>query len=197
MGRAERDVVAVQSADRDHGQIRYAEPPDDLVDLIDDVLEPSTVPAHQIHLVDAHHDVLDPKQRGDVRVPPGLGDDPAAGVDQHQRDVCGRRAGKHVAGVALVARGVGKDERSPRGREEPVGDVDRDALLALGTQAVGDRREIQRSPARDVLEVIGQQRSRVQQQASDQGALAVVDRPRGRQPQQFALAAELDGCHQK
>ena len=183
MGRAERDVVAIQGTDRDHGQIRYAEPPNDLVDLIDDVLEPVPVPAHQIHLVDAHHDVLDSEQRGDVRVPSSLGDDAAPGVDQHERDVGGRRAGEHVAGVALVPRSVGKDERSSLGREEPVGDVDRDPLLALGAQTIGDRREIQRSPARDVVDVIGQQRPRVQQQTPDQCALAVVDRPRRRQPQ--------------
>ena len=56
------------------------------MDLVDDLLEPLPVPAHQIHLVDAHHDVLDPQQRSDVRMPAGLGDDLRAGVDQNERD---------------------------------------------------------------------------------------------------------------
>ena len=148
-------------------------------------------------MFDAHHDVLDSEQRRYVRVSAGLGDNAAARVDQHQRDVRGRRAGEHVAGVALVARGIREDERSPRRREEPVSDVDRDALLALGTQTVGDRGKIQRSPSRDIVEVIGEQRPGVQKQAPDQSALAVVDRPRGRQPQQFTPAGQLDGRHQK
>ena len=67
---------------------------------------------------------------------------PAARVEQDQREVGGRGAGDHVARVALVARGVGDDERALRGLEEAVGDVDRDALLALGAQAVGDRGEV-------------------------------------------------------
>jgi len=187
----------VQRADRNHGQIHHAKTPDDIVDLIDDLLEPSAVPADEVHLVDQHHHVLDPEQRGDVRVPAGLGDDTGAGVDQNQCNIRGRRPGEHVAGVALVPGGVGKDERSPRGREEPVGDVDRDALLALGAQTVGDGGEVHCPSARDVIEVVGEQRPRVQQQPSDQGALAIVDRPRGGQPQQLALAGQLGGGHQK
>jgi hypothetical protein len=50
-----------------------------------------------------------------------------------------------------VSRGVGEDERSPRRREESVGDVDRDVLLTLGAQAVGDGGEIERSPTRRVI----------------------------------------------
>ena len=37
---------------------------------------------------------------------------------------------------------VGDDEAPPRRREVAVGDVDRDALLALGAQAVGQQREV-------------------------------------------------------
>ena len=187
----------MQGADRDHGQIGYAEAPDDLVDLTE--ISSNRLRSQPTRSILFTHidDVLDSQQRGDVRVPAGLGDDAAAGVDQHERDVRGRRAGEHVAGVALVPRGVGEDERSPRGREEPVGDVDRDPLLALGAQTIGDRRKIQRPPARDVVEVIGQQRPGVQEEPPDQCALAVVDRPGRRQPQQFALAGQLDGSHQK
>jgi len=42
-----------------------------------------------------------------------------------------RGAGHHVAGVLLVTRRVGDDERAPRRRKEAISDIDRDALLAL------------------------------------------------------------------
>ncbi len=67
---------------------------------------------------------------------------PGARIDQHQRQVGGGGAGDHVARVLLVARRVGDDELAPGGLEVAVGDVDRDALLALGAQAVGEQGEV-------------------------------------------------------
>ena len=62
--------------------------------------------------------------------------------------VGGRGAGDHVARVLLVARRVGDDELALVGGEEAVGDVDGDALLALGRQAVDQQREVDaRRPA--------------------------------------------------
>ena len=66
---------------------------------------------------------------------------PAAGVDEHEREVGGRRPGRHVARVLRVAGAVVQDEAAGRRGEVAVGDVDRDALLALGAQAVGEPRE--------------------------------------------------------
>jgi hypothetical protein len=43
-----------------------------------------------------------------------------------------------------VAGTVGEDELAPGGLEVAVGDVDRDALLALGAQAVREQREVDR-----------------------------------------------------
>ena len=43
---------------------------------------------------------------------------------------------------------VGDDELAPRRVEVAVGHVDRDALLALGAQAVGEQREVRRSRRR-------------------------------------------------
>ena len=74
--------------------------------------------------------------------------DAVARVDEQDRDVGRRRAGRHVARVLLVARRVGEDELAARGREVAVGDVDRDALLALGPQAVGEEREVDRAGRR-------------------------------------------------
>ena len=151
----------------------------------------------QVHLVDAHDHVRDPEQRGDVGVATGLRDDAGPGVDQHHGDVCRRGAGEHVARVALVAGGVGEDERALLGGEEPVGDVDRDSLLALGAQAVGDRGQVGLAVAGDVVEVVGEQRPGVEQQASDQRALAIVHRARGGQPQQVAFVRDVSAGAQK
>jgi hypothetical protein len=84
-----------------------------------------------------------------------------------------------------VAGRVGDDELAPRGVEVAVGDVDRDPLLALGAQAVGQQRQVGVAVAAplggllDVLELVLEDRLGVVQQAADQGRLAVVDRARG------------------
>jgi hypothetical protein len=59
-----------------------------------------------------------------------------------------------------------------------VRDVDRDPLLALGAQAVGEVREV-----REVGLLVGHQRLGVVEQAPDQRGLAVVHRPGGRDPE--------------
>jgi hypothetical protein len=45
-----------------------------------------------------------------------------------------------------VARGVGDDELALGGGEVAVGDIDGDALLALGLQAVDQQRQVDSSP---------------------------------------------------
>ena len=72
----------------------------------------------------------------------GLFEHAFAGVDQQQRQVGGRGAGDHVARVLDVAGRVGDHELALRRREVAVGDVDRDPLLALGPQAVGEQRQV-------------------------------------------------------
>jgi len=65
--------------------------------------------------------------------------------------------------------------------EVAVGDVDRDPLLALGAQAVDEQRQVDHAGAAaarrllDVLELVSQDRFRVEQQAADERRLAVVD----------------------
>ena len=82
---------------------------------------------------------------------------------------------------------------APRRGEVAVGDVDRDALLALGAQAVGEQREVdvrRRRAAlgglRDLLELVLEDRLGVVEQAADQRGLAVVDRAGGGEAQQLA-----------
>ena len=195
VGRGLDDVVAVQRRDRDEGEVLHGQPAREVGELVDDLAEALLAPVHEVHLVDRDDQVGDAQQRRDERVALGLLEDPAAGVDEDDRRVGGGGAGDHVARVLLVARRVGEDELALGGGEVAVGDVDRDALLALGAQAVGEQREVERAVAvaalgglGDLLELVLEDLLGVVEQAPDQGALAVVDRPGGGQAQQVAPA---------
>ena len=96
----------------------------------------------EVHLVHGDDDVRDREDRGDVGVAARLLDHALARVEQDHRDVRGRGAGDHVARVLHVPGRVGELEAAARRDERAVGDVDRDALLALGAQAVGEQREV-------------------------------------------------------
>ena len=158
----------------------------------DDVGVDALVVADEVHLVDRQHEVGHPQQRRQRGVPAGLLDHALAGVDEHQREVGGRGAGDHVAGVLHVARGVGHDERAHRRGEVAVGDVDRDALLALGPQAVGEQREVGvvvaavGAGALDGLELVLEDRLGVVEQPADERRLAVVDGAGGGEAQEVA-----------
>ncbi len=158
-----------------------------------DRLEHLLVEALEVHLVDRDDDVLDAQQRGDVAVPAGLGLHAVAGIDQDDRQIAGRGAGGHVAGVLLVARGVGDDELALGGGEVAVRDIDGDALLTLGLQAIDQQRQVDFLAggarllriAGDGLEVVLVDHLRIVQQAPDQGALAVIHVAAGEETQQF------------
>ena len=99
--------------------------------------------ADEVHLVDGERrSCWMPSSETMKRVAPGLRQDALARIDQDDREVGGRSAGRHVAGVLFVARGVGDDELALVGGEEAVGDIDGDALFALGGKAVDQQREI-------------------------------------------------------
>jgi hypothetical protein len=78
--------------------------------------------------------------------------------------------------------------------EVAVGDVDRDALLALGAQAVGEQGEVDVAVAAsargllDVLELVLEDRLGVVQEPADERRLAVIDRAGGREPDQLGGA---------
>src|ERR1039458_3768870 len=90
-----------------------------------------------------------------------------------------------------MARSVGDDELAARGGEVPVSDVNRDALLAFGTQTVGQQREVDSSGRPvdrrlgDRLDLVLVNIAGVVKQTSDQGGLAVVDAARGGKSQQI------------
>ncbi len=176
------DVVAVLGADRDVHDLARPQAAGEVREVTHDRVEDLLVEVDEVHLVDRHHEVRDSEQRGDVRVALGLLEHALARVDEDHRQVGGRRSRDHVAGVLQMARRVGDDERPPRRREIAVRDVDRDALLTLGAQAVDEQRQVDdaraATPSRrllDVLELVFHNRLGVEQQPPDQRRLAVVD----------------------
>ena len=98
-------------------------------------------PVDEIHLVDGEDDALHADDVEDGRVAPRLPLHAVARVDQHDGDVGVRGARRHVARVLLVAGAVDDDEAARRGVEVAPGDVDGDALLALGDEAVEQQAE--------------------------------------------------------
>jgi hypothetical protein len=84
--------------------------------------------------------VPDSEQRRDEAVATRLVYHAVPCVDQNDRDVARRGTGRHVPRVLLVPGRVGDDELAFQGGEVPVCDVDRDPLLALRAQAVGQQR---------------------------------------------------------
>ena len=136
--------------------------------------------------------MADPQRRRDGEVAAGLLEQPGASVDEHNGEVRGGGASRHVARVLRVPRVVADDERARRCREVPIGNVDRDPLLAFRPQAVGDEGEVEAflptalRRRRDRVDLVVEQALRVVEEPPDERALAVVDRSDGREPQQLA-----------
>ncbi len=93
-----------------------------------------------------------------------------------------------------MTRRVGDDELAGGCGEVAVGHVDGDPLLPLGAEPVGEEGEVGVLVAAlaahplDRLELVLEDRLRVEQQPPDERALAVVDRPGG---------GEAEHLHQK
>ncbi len=192
--RAIDHVVAEQRRDRDERHVGHLQAGSEAVEVLDDRVEDALVEVHEVHLVDAHHDVRDAEQRADEGMALGLRYDALASVDEHDRQVGRRSARDHVARVLLVSRRVGDDEAPLRGREIAVGDVDRDALLALRPQPVGQQREVDEVVAHALArrlhlrELVAEHLLGVVEQPADQRALAVVHRAGCGEPQQVRRA---------
>jgi hypothetical protein len=126
----------------------------------------------------------------DAGVPLRLSAHAVAGVNEQDGDISRRGTGGHVARVLLVPGCVGEDELPPCRREIAVGHVDRDPLFALGAEAVGEQREIDRAGV-PILRRLGDRVNlilvdglRVVEQPADQRALPVVDAARRADAQQ-------------
>jgi hypothetical protein len=186
------DVVADEAGDGDGDDVLQPDPAGEAAVVGGDGLEHPLVVGDEVHLGHRQHHPLDADQTDQEAVPPRLGEHAFARVHQDHRQVGGGGAGDHVAGVLLVAGGVGDDELALVGGEEAVGDIDGDPLLALGGEAVDQEGEIDRPALRADLAGIRLQRRqlvledhlRIVEQPSDQGRLAVVHRPAGDEPQQ-------------
>ena len=141
----------------------------------------------EVDLVDREHDMADAEQRNDDRMAMRLREQPLARIDQHDREIGVGRAGRHVAGELLMAGRVGDNERALFGREIAISDVDRDALLAFGLEAVDQKRIVDRLAGRaELLRVALKRRKLVVedqlllvQHPPDECGLAVVDRAAG------------------
>jgi len=144
------DIVAVERADRDEGDVLDAEPRQKLLERLADLLETRPAPADEVHLVDGDDDVRDAQQRSDGGVAAALLDDAGARIDEHDGEVGRGGARHHVARVLHVAGRIGDDEAAARRGKIPVGDVDGDALLALGAQAIGEVGEVDLAGAGDI-----------------------------------------------
>ena len=140
-------------------------------------------------------------QQGHRRgLPVDLGD-----VHQHHGRVGAGGSRHHVAGVLLVAWGVGDDELACLGREVSVGHVNGDALLAFGFQAVRQQRQVDGSAGGALfqrIQLVSQDGAAVEQQAADQGALAIVhaagcQEAQGLVCQLLASFVVNHGAHQK
>ena len=160
-------------------------------------------PVGEIHLVDGEDDALHADDVENGGVAPRLALHAVARVDQHDGDVGVRGARRHVARVLLVAWAVDDDEAARRGIEVAPGDVDGDALLALGDEAVEQQAEIgMRAAGRrvrraiDRLALIVVEVGGVPQQAADQRRLAVVDRS-ARQQVQDAVELAASGARRE
>ena len=190
----------IRAGHRDHGDLIGADRLREGAVVFLDLLEDLLVEAHQVHLVDGDDEVLDAEQRADERVPAGLGQDTLARVHQDDREVGGGAAGCHVAGVLFMAGRVGHDELALVGGEGAVGDVDGDALLALGGEAVDEEREVEVAALRAHLLRIGfecrqlvlEQHLGFIEKPSDQGRLAVIDGAAGDEAEKILLLLRVE-----
>ena len=131
------DVVAVFGRNWDHGDVNTAEARGHLMQFLLHLGKPRLVEVDQVDLVDRGDKVGDAEKFCDAGVPVGLAQHTGAGVDEQDGDVGIGGPGEHVPRVALVAGRVRQDVAAGVRREKPVSDVDRDALLPLGAQTVG------------------------------------------------------------
>ena len=187
------DVVALEGRHRDDVQVGETERLEVACDLVVALLRP----VDEIHLVDGDRDVRHAQDRRDVGVAARLLDDAVARVDEDHGDVGGRGARHHVARVLHVAGRVGELEAAARRHERAVRDVDRDALLALGAEAVGEQREVDVAVAAalrrllDVLHLVDEDLLRVVEQPADERRLAVVDRAARDEAEELRLLSLL------
>ncbi|MNC33035.1 hypothetical protein D3C75_814160 [compost metagenome] len=136
--------------------------------------------------------MFDPQQRGDKTVATRLIQHAFTRIDQQDRQLTGRRTGRHITGVLLMPRRVGNNKLTFFRREITVCHVDSNALLALGLQTIHQQGQIQFFTLRTVTFAVGMQGRKlifinlasVMQQAANQRTFAVIDAAAGQETQQ-------------
>jgi len=78
---------------------------------------------HQVDFVHRQHDMANAQQRGDIGMAAGLGQYALARIDQDDGEIGIGCAGRHVAGILFMARGVGHGAFARVGGEEGVGQL--------------------------------------------------------------------------
>ena len=142
-------------------------------------------------------------------MPSRLRHQPLRRIDQDHSKIAVRRAGRHVARILLMTRRISDDEMAARCREITIGDVDGDALLALGLETVEQKREIDILAGRTVLTGIALQRGHMIvedqtlliKQPPDQRRLSVINGTTGekakRRPRRQQRVVRRRRGHQK
>lgn len=156
------------------------------LDLCPDLLEALFRVADEIHLVDGKDEVADAHERADAGMAARLRQDALRRVDEDDGEVGERCAAGHVARVLLMARRIRADEAAVVRREVAVGDIDRDALLALREQSVQEQRVVDGTAAAADFRIeqqrfflVGVDELGIVQEMADERGLAVVDAAAG------------------
>jgi hypothetical protein len=181
---AQGHIVPGKRADRQKVQLgpgaeRGVQALEESCELPLDLRKNSFIKAHKIHLVDGDDDLANSEQRGNGSMATTLHKYALACVDEDNRKVGGACTGGHVARVLLVARSIRDDELAVCGREVAIGNIDGDALLAFGAQAISQQRKVQhagrgRAFAFDSAYLVVVDTLRIVEQAADQGRFAIV-----------------------
>ena len=136
----------------------------------------------QIHLVDGEHKIPDAHERADAGVAARLRQHALCRIDEDDGKIRERCAAGHVARVLLVAGRVSANEAAIVCCEIAIRDIDRDALLALGEEAVKQQRIVDRAAAAADFRVeeqrfllVGIQELRIVEQVADQRGFSVID----------------------
>ena len=116
-------------------------------------------------------------------MPPGLDEHTFARVDKDNRQISGRSARDHIARILFMAGRISDNELALFSREEAVGNVDRNALLALGRQTINQQCEVNLFALRPLSlavafergELIFKDHLAVIEQSPDQRALAIIN----------------------
>jgi len=128
-------------------------------------------------------------------VPLGLRQNALPRIDQDHRKFGIRGAGRHVARVLFMPRGVG-DDKSTRSRgEKPVGDINGYPLLALVLEPVQQKREVDAvtgcaKPPRVALQgraFVVEEQPAIMEQPPDQCGFAIIDRSASQEAEEILV----------